>query len=102
MCKRFRRTEISTFDKKKEQAGIKNLNDPAAFIEYSNNMDDIYDDINDYNKERKRKVLIVFDDIISHIMSSKKAQQVLKKLFRCRKLNTSLCFLSLISVFQKM
>ena len=77
--------------KKVEQAGIKNVNDPAAFIEYSNNMGYIYDDICDYNKKRKRKVLIVFDDIISHVMSNKKAQQVLKELFiRCRKLNISL------------
>ena len=41
--------------KKREQAGIKNLKDKNAFIEFSNNMDDIYDDINDYNKKRKRK-----------------------------------------------
>ena len=81
--------------KKREQAGVKNLEDKNAFIEYSNNMDDIYDDINDYNKKRKRKVLIVFDDIISHVRSSKKAQQVLKELLiRCRKLNISLCFLT--------
>ena len=58
-------------------------------------MDDVYDDINDYNKKRKRKVLIVFDDTVSHVMSNKKAQQVLKELFvRCRKLNISLCFLT--------
>ena len=51
-------------------------------------MDDIYDDINNYNKKRKREVLVVFDDKISHVMSNKKAQQVLKELFiRCRKLN---------------
>ena len=56
-------------------------------------MDHIYYDINDYNKKRKTKVLIVFDDMISHVMSSKKAQQVLKELFiRYRKLNISLCF----------
>ena len=80
---------------KTEKAGIKNLEDKNAFIEYSNNMDDIYDDINDYNKKRKRKMLIVFDDMISHVMSNKKAQQVLKELFiRCRKLNISLCFLT--------
>ena len=79
--------------KKREQAGIINLKDRNGFIEYSNNMDDIYDDINDYNKKRKRKVLIFFDDMISHVMSNKKAQQVLKELFiRCRKLNISLCF----------
>ena len=58
-------------------------------------MDDIYDDINGYNKKRKRKVLIVLDDMISHVMSNKKAQQVLKDLFiSCRKLNISLHFLT--------
>ena len=50
---------------------------------------------NDYNKKRKRNVLIDFDDIISHAISNKKAQQVLKELFiRCRKLNISLRFLT--------
>ena len=43
-------------------------------------MDDIYENIEDYNKKRKRKVLIVFD-MISYVMSDKKAQQVLKKTF---------------------
>ena len=58
-------------------------------------MDDIYDDIEDYNKKRKRKVLIAFDDMISHVMPHKKTQQVLKELFiRFRKLNISLCFLT--------
>ena len=79
---------------KREQAGIKNLNDPTAFIEYSSTMDDILDNIEDYNKKRKRKILIVFDDMISHVMSDIKAQQILKELFiRCRKL-ISLCFLT--------
>ena len=59
--------------KKREQSGIKNLNDPTAFIEYSNNMDDTYDDINDYNPNRKRKILVVFDDMISHVMSDKRS-----------------------------
>ena len=73
---------------KREQAGIKNLNCTTALI-----MDDICNNIEDYNKKRKRKVLIVFDDMYSHLMSDKKAQQVLKELFiRCRKLNISLCF----------
>ena len=76
---------------KRGQAGITNLNDKNAFIEYSNNMDDILDNTENYNKKRKRKVLIVFDDMISHVMSNKKAQQVLKELFiRCRKLSISL------------
>ena len=62
---------------KRETAGIKNSNDKNAFIEYSNNVDGIYDSIEDYNKKRKRKVLILFDDMISHVISNKKAQQVL-------------------------
>ena len=58
-------------------------------------MDDIYENIEDYNKKRKRKVLIVSDDMICHVMSDQKSQQVLKKLFiRCRKLNVSLYFLT--------
>ena len=39
-----------------EKARFKNLKDQNAFIQYSDTMDDIYDDINDYNKKRKRKV----------------------------------------------
>ena len=80
---------------KREQAGINFNNGPTAFIEYSNSMDDILSDIEDYNKKRKRKILIIFDDMISHVMPVKKAQQILKDLFvRCRKLNISLCFLT--------
>ena len=76
------------------KTGIKNLHDPNAFIEYSNTMVDILENIEDYNKKIKRKVLIDFDDMISHVMSNFKAQQVLKEFFiRCRKLNISLCFL---------
>ena len=80
---------------KREKTGLKNLNDKNAFIEYSNTMDHILSDIEDYNKKRKRKILIIFHDMISHVMSDKKAQQILKDLFiRCRKLNISLCFLT--------
>ena len=57
--------------KKRENAGIKNLNDPNAFIEYSNSMDDVYKSIDDYNPKRKRKILIVFDDMIAGIMTNK-------------------------------
>ena len=80
---------------KREKAGINFNNDPNVLIEYSNSIDDILSDIEDYIKKRKRKVLIIFDDMISHVMSDKKAQQVLTDLFiRCRKLNISLCFLT--------
>ena len=76
---------------KREKAGTKHLNDLNAFIEYSSTMDDIYNDIDDYNPKRKRKVLIVFDDIIVDIMTDKKFQAIITEMFlRCRKLNISL------------
>ena len=79
----------------REQAGIKNLNGPTAFIKYLSTMDDILENIEDYNEKRKRKNLIIFDDMISHVVSDKKAQQILKDIFiRCGKLNISLCFLT--------
>ena len=56
---------------KREQAGIKNLTDPHAFIEYSDDMNDVLDDINNYNKNRDKKVLIVFDDMIADIEYNK-------------------------------
>ena len=58
--------------KKREDARIKHLNDPNAFIECSNTMDDVYENIHDYNSSRKRKILIVFDDIFADYMSNKK------------------------------
>ena len=51
--------------KKREDAGIKHLNNPKAFVECSNMMDDVYENINDYNPIRKRKKVIIFDDIIA-------------------------------------
>ena len=81
--------------KKREDAGIKHLNNPNAFIECSNTMDDVYENINDYNPIRKRKKLIVFDDMIADIMTNKKFQAIIKELFiRCRKLNILLIFVT--------
>ena len=79
---------------KREQAGIKSLNDPHAFIEYSSDMNDVLDDINNYNKNREKKVLIIFDDMIADIMRSEKFKAIVKELFiRCRKLNISIVFI---------
>ena len=51
-------------------------------------MDDVYENIDDYNPNRQRKILIVFDDMIADIMSDKKFQTIIKESFiRCRKLN---------------
>ena len=81
--------------KKREDAGIKHLNDPNAFIECLNTMDDLYENIHDYNSCRKRKILIVFDDMIADIMTNKKFQAIIKELFiRRRKLNISLVFIT--------
>ena len=81
--------------KKRENAGIKNFNDPNAFIEYSNTMEDVYGNINDYNSSRKRKILIIFHDMVADIMSNKKFQAIIKELIiRCRKLNISLIFIT--------
>ena len=81
--------------KKRDDARIKHLNYPNAFIEYSNSMDDIYDNVHDYNLSRKRKILIFFDDMIADIMTNKKCQAIIKELFiRCRKLNISLVIIT--------
>ena len=80
---------------KREQSGIKNLNDLHGFIEYSNDMNDVLDDINNYNKNRDKKVLIIFDDMIADIMRSEKFKAIVKELFiRCRKLNISIVFIT--------
>ena len=50
--------------KMREDAGTKHLNDSNAFIECSNTTRDVYENIVDYNPNRKRKILIVFDDIL--------------------------------------
>ena len=58
--------------KKRDDTGNKNLDYPSALIEYLNTMDVVYDNIDDYNPRRKRKILIVFDDMIADIMINKK------------------------------
>ena len=58
-------------------------------------MNDVYEEIDNYNPNRKRKILIVFDDMIAEIMTNKKFQSIIKELFiRCRKLNISLVFIT--------
>ena len=81
--------------KKSKNAGTEHLNNSSAFNECSNTMENVYENIDDYNLSRERKILIVFDDMIVDIMSNKKIQTVIKELFiRCRKLNISLVFIT--------
>ena len=79
----------------RENAGIKHLNDSKAFTDCSNTMNGVYENIDFYNPNRKRKVLIVFNDMIADIMTNKKFRSIIKELFiRCRKINISLVFIS--------
>ena len=80
---------------KREQAVIKNLNDRHAFTEYSDDMNDVLDDINNYNKNRDKKVLIVFDDMIADIEYNKNFKRIIKELFyRAHKINVSIIFIT--------
>ena len=89
---------------KRESTGLKHLNDSKAFIEYSNGMDDIHKNIEEYNPSKKRKILIVFDDMIVDMLSNKHLNPVVTELFiRGRNLNVSLFLLhNVILLFQKM
>ena len=61
----------------------------------SNTMDDVYENINHYNPIRKKKEIIVFDDMIADIINNKKFQAIIKELFiGCRKLIISLAFIT--------
>ena len=82
--------------KKREDAGIKHVNNPNTFIKCSNTRDDVYENINYYNPIRKRKKkLIVFDDMIADIITNRRFQAIINEFFiRCRKLNISLVFIT--------
>ena len=67
--------------KKRQDVGIKHINNLNAFTECSNTMDDVYENIDDYDPSRKRKILIVFDDMIVDIVTNKKFQTIIKELF---------------------
>ena len=72
---------------KREEVGLDHFNDPKTFIEYSNDMRDVYKNIEDYNLGRERKILIVFDDMIADIINNKKLNPIVTELFiRGRKL----------------
>ena len=56
---------------KTETTGLKYLSNSKAFIEYSNDMDDVYKNIEEYNPNKKWKMLNVFDDMIADMLSNK-------------------------------
>ena len=82
---------------KREGVGINHFKDPKAFIEYSNDMHDVYKNIDDYNPDKENKILIVFDDMIADMINNKKLNSIVTKLLerivRGRKLYISLVFI---------
>ena len=75
--------------------GLEYFDDPKAFIEYSNDMEDVYKNIGEYNTNKDRKILIVFDDMIADMINNKKLNSLVTELFiRGRKLNISLVFIT--------
>ena len=80
---------------KREKAGLDHFKDPRAFIEYSNDMQDVYKNIKNYNPGKKRKILTVFNDMIAAMINNKKLNPVVTELFiRGRKLNISIVFIT--------
>ena len=80
---------------KREKVGLDRFNDPRAFIEYSNHMQDVYRNIEDYSPGKKRKILIVFDDMVADMINNKKINPVVNEMFIIdRKIRLSLIFIS--------
>ena len=87
-------TKYQYLIKNSEKVRLDHFDDPKAFMEYSNDMQDVYKNIEDYNPIKKRKVLIVFDDMIADMINNKKLNPVVTELFiRGRKLNISIAFI---------
>ena len=80
---------------KSEKVGSDHFDDPKAFIEYSNDMQNVYKNIEDYNPRKNCKVLIVFDNMIADMINNKKLDSIVNELFiRGRKINISIIFIT--------
>ena len=80
---------------KRESIGLKPFNDPKAFNEYSNDMHYVYGNTDEYNIDKERKILIVFNDVIADMIENKKLNSIVTELFiRGRKINISLVFIT--------
>ena len=80
---------------KRKKVGLDHFKDTQAFVEYSNDMEDVYKNIENYNPGKKRKILTVFDDMIADIINNKKLNPVVTELFiRGRKFNISIVFIT--------
>ena len=73
---------------KREGVDIDHFNYLKAFIEHSNDMQDVYENIGDYNFDKENKILIVFDDMIADRINNKNVDSIVTELFiRGRKSN---------------
>ena len=82
---------------KKESTGLKYLNDSKAFIKFSNDRGDIYENIEEYNSNKQRKLLIVFDDLIVDMLSNKEHNPIVTELsIRNKKLNFSYIYYTVL------
>ena len=80
---------------KRESIGLKYFSDPKAIFECTNDMHDVYGNINYYNPDKENKILIVFDDMISDMINNKKLKWIVTELFiRGRKLNIYVAFIT--------
>ena len=79
---------------KREGVGMSHFNNPKAFNEYSNDMQDVKKNIDEYNPDKENKIVIVFDDMIADMIHNKKLGSIVNELFtRGGKLNISLVFI---------
>ena len=79
----------------RERVGINHFNDSKDFIEYSNDMHDVDKNIDNYNPDKEKKILIVFDDMIADMIHNKKLNSIVTELLvRGRKLNIYLVFIT--------
>ena len=80
---------------KRESTELNHFNDPKAFSEHSNDIQDVYKTIYEYSVDKKRKLFIFFDDVIADMINNKKLNSIITELFiRGRKLNISLVYFS--------
>ena len=80
---------------KREKVGLDHFDEHKAFIEYSNDMQDVYKNIEYYNPRKKPKVLTIFADMIADMINSKKLNPIVTELFiRGRKLNIFIVFIT--------
>ena len=98
MLKIRMKQKISIFNKR-EGVGIDHFSNPKTFIQYSNDMHDVYKNIDEYNTDKENNIVIVFDDTTANMIHNNKLDSIVTELFiRGRKLNISVVFIYIIKI----